>query len=411
MMNLLADNEQVIITKGEVRSVNYSGAGNNLYGIQAQLIGSDFNSRMIRATPLDFNNIKMPIVGEIVLIIIISAPSANADINEMKYYFLNTLSVQSNYHNNALPTIANKQPNQNIPQISYEDAFLSGTVSVRSSQEPAIDRTFPEIKNIVPMQIYSGDYLIQGRFGNMIRFTSTPSPNAAPSTLPSWGAGVSQAGSPLTIISNGITSTDELSVETPRNADASIWLASGQSVVFNPSSTKLNLFYNNKSDQFLKDSNSAKQIFINSDRININAKNDNINIFSNRNIAMASERSIHMESDSKIEFESKKISLGLNATHPALLGDVTFDLLNDLIQNLMDLCEELTKEIHLTGVGNSDPPLNSSAYRKIGSNLNAIKSKLPDIKSNLVFLNKSYLAEDKVDEKSKEEFENNKRSG
>jgi hypothetical protein len=125
---------------------------------------------------------------------------------------------------------------------------------------------------------------------------------------------------------------------------------------------------------------------------------------------MASEKNIHLESAIKIEVESKKISLGLNATHPALLGDVTFDLLTDLVKNLIQLCDELTKEVHPTGVGPSSPPQNAPEYAKIKANLNTIKNKLPDIKSNLVFLNKSYLAEDKVDEKSKEEFDNNKRN-
>ena len=134
------------------------------------------------------------------------------------------------------------------------------------------------------------------------------------------------------------------------------------------------------------------------------------NIFSKKNIGISSEKIIHLESETKLELESKKISLGLNASHPALLGDVTFDLLTDLVKNLIQLCDELTKEIHPTGVGPSGPPQNSPAYIKIKTNLNTIKNKLPDIKSNLVFLNKSYLAEDKVDEKSKEEFTNNKRN-
>ena len=100
----------------------------------------------------------------------------------------------------------------------------------------------------------------------------------------------------------------------------------------------------------------------------------------------------------------------MNATHPALLGDVTFDLLTDLVTNLINLCDELTRETHPTGVGPTTPPENAIEYAKIKSNLNTIKNKLPDIKSNLVFLNKSYLAADDVDQKSKEEFENNKRN-
>lgn len=409
-MNILSENEKVVFTKAEVRSVNYTGVGENTYSIKAQLIGSDFNSRIISASPLDYNHIKIPIVGEIVIIVLATAPTSNASANQAQYYYLNTISVQSNYHHNALPTVSQNVARTQEARLSYEDAFSSGLTKLDTTSNPTIDSTFPELQSIIPLQLYSGDILFDGRFGNSIRFTSTPRSTASTIKPPTWGAGNSKPGDPLTIISNGRSKTDLLNVESPNTNDSSIWLTAGQSLVFTPSSTKLNLFYNNKSDNFLKDSNSVKQIFITGNRININAKEDNINIFSKKNIGISSEKIIHLESETKLELESKKISLGLNASHPALLGDVTFDLLTDLVKNLIQLCDELTKEIHPTGVGPSGPPQNSPAYIKIKTNLNTIKNKLPDIKSNLVFLNKSYLAEDKVDEKSKEEFTNNKRN-
>ena len=409
-MNILSENEKVVFTKAEVRSVNYTGVGENTYSIKAQLIGSDFNSRIISASPLDYNHIKIPIVGEIVIIVLATAPTSNASANQAQYYYLNTIAVQSNYHHNALPTVSQNVARTQEARLSYEDAFSSGLTKLDTTSNPTIDSTFPELQSIIPLQLYSGDILFDGRFGNSIRFTSTLRSTALTIKPPTWGAGNSKPGDPLTIISNGRSKTDLLNVESPNTNDSSIWLTAGQSLVFTPSSTKLNLFYNNKSDNFLKDSNSAKQIFITGNRITINAKEDNINIFSKKNIGISSEKIIHLESETKLELESKKISLGLNASHPALLGDVTFDLLTDLVKNLIQLCDELTKEIHPTGVGPSGPPQNSPAYIKIKTNLNTIKNKLPDIKSNLVFLNKSYLAEDKVDEKSKEEFTNNKRN-
>jgi len=410
-MNILSENEKVIFAKAEVKAVNYTGVGENLYSIKAQLIGSNFTTRIISASPMDFNHIKIPIVGEIVIIVIATAPTANKITNETKYYYLNTIAVQGNYHNNALPSVSQKLPNQNQRQISYQDVFLSGLTRTQTTSEPTIDSTFAEKNTIIPLQLYSGDILLDGRFGNSIRFTATPRSNIRSVKPPTWGTGISKPGDPLTIISNARQQTNLLNTESPNSGDSSIWLSSGQSLVFTPASAKLNLFYNNRSDGFLKDSNSIQQVFITANRININARQDNINLFSKQNIGMASEKNIHLESAIKIEVESKKISLGLNATHPALLGDVTFDLLTDLVKNLIQLCDELTKEVHPTGVGPSSPPQNAPEYAKIKANLNTIKNKLPDIKSNLVFLNKSYLAEDKVDEKSKEEFDNNKRNG
>lgn len=409
-MNILSENEKVIFTKAEVKAVNYTGVGDLLYSIKAQLVGSDFSTRLISASPIDYNHVKIPIVGEIVVIIIAPSPTSTQIVNEIKYYYLNTIAVQSNYHHNSLPTLSSKANQLGKERQSYQEIFLTGTTRLEESTQPQIDNTFPEKQTILPLQLYSGDILIDGRFGNSIRFTSTPTANSVSIKPPTWGAGSSMPGDPLTIISNGRKSNDTpLNTESPNTDDSSIWLSSGQALIFNPASSKLSLFYNNKSDRFLKDSNSAKQIFLTGNRININAREDNVNIFSKQNIALSSDKVIHLESNLKLEMESKKISLGLNASHPALLGDVTFDLLTDLVNNLINLCDELTKEIHPTGVGPSSPPQNAPAYARIKSNLNTIKNKLPDIKSNLVFLNKSYLAEDEVDQKSKQEFENNKR--
>jgi hypothetical protein len=409
-MTILNENEKVLFGKAEVKAVNYTGIGKNLYSIKAQLVGSYAGNKIINASPVDYNNIKIPIVGEIVIILVASSDTATNFVNQVKYYYMNTIGIQGNYHNNALPTLANRlKTEKNLP-LTYEAIFSSGVTKLEKSSEPSIDQTFPEKTEIIPLQLYSGDILFDGRFGNSLRFTSTPRANLIAIKTPTWGAGISSPGDPLTIISNGRKNVQPLNTESPNTDDSSIWLASGQSIVFTPASNKLSLFYNNKSDGFLKDSNSARQIFITANRIHINAREDNLNIFSKKNIGISSENTLHIESANKIEMDSKKIALGINASHPALLGDVTFDLLNDLIKNLTQLCDELIKEIHPTGVGPSGPPQNAAQYAKIKANLNTIKSKLPDIKSNLVFLNKSYLAEDKVDEKSKTEFNNNKRN-
>lgn len=410
-MSILNENEKLIFTKAEVIAVNYAGAGNNLYSVKARIVGSDFSNRVISAAPIDYNHVKIPIVGELVLIVMAPSSTANKVTKDLKYYYLNTIAVHSNYHHNALPSVSQPPSESPLNKLSYQDVFTSGVTRLDKSSQPKIDETFPERNKIIPLQLYSGDILLDGRFGNSIRFTSTPSPNLNAEKTPSWGAGTSIPGDPLTIISNSRKAGNTtLSTESPNTDDSSIWLSSGQSLVFTPASTKLNLFYNNKSDGFLKDSNSKKQIIISANRININAREDNLNIFSKKNIGISSDNIIHVESTNKLEFESQKISFGLNATHPALLGDVTFDLLTELITNLINLCDELTKEVHPTGVGPSSPPQNAPAYAKIKTNLNSIKNKLPDIKSNLVFLNKSYLAEDEVDKKSKEEFTNNKRN-
>ncbi len=62
-----------------------------------------------------------------------------------------------------------------------------------------------------------------------------------------------------------------------------------------------------------------------------------------------------------------KISLGVNATQPAVMG-------NDLKQVLSDILDAILALSVPTGTGPSGPPINSASFTSIKNNLDAIKS-------------------------------------
>jgi len=102
------------------------------------------------AKPL-FNNIsKYPILNELVLIL--SAPSygLNEDPQAKTFYYLTTVGIWNSVHHNAFPDIS-----------TYKGGNLD------------FGNTFIEKENIHSLLPEEGDVILEGRWGNSIRFSST----------------------------------------------------------------------------------------------------------------------------------------------------------------------------------------------------------------------------------------------
>ena len=170
------------------------------------------------AVPL-FSHVKYyPLKNEIVLIL----TTNDKNIYEAKLkttYYLPQVNMWGHPHHNALPTtkMYNKDPN-NV-QADYEQT-LAGIV--RRPEDGATDielgNYFKEKLNIKPLLPYEGDYLIEGRFGNSIRFGST---NADQSISdPNNWSDSGETGDPITIIRNGQSS----------NLDEKGWLPTSENI-------------------------------------------------------------------------------------------------------------------------------------------------------------------------------------
>lgn len=415
MINTFASNQQLEFAQAEVLAIDYSSyyKRNGHYLISCRLLGSKTDNDVIHAVPLDYNIKRLPIVGEIVLVVSAASPYSNAAAVGKTIYYLSSVPVHKSYNHNALPSVTNKGSLVYGKQESYQDSLNTGRIQVGGQSEPMIDRNFEEKSQLTPLQMYSGDIIVEGRFGNSIRFGSTLKDDHPFAAAPGWSRGTSMPGDPITIISNGrkkSLGSNSLTIESINDDDSSLWMTSGQQLYFAPATGITNLLRNNKLDTFVRSNFAGNQILLASDRINLNAKRYEINLFSKLGINLAADIGITVESDKFVEVESGRINLGINATHPALLGDVTFDLLTKLCDTLMELCDNLSQETHPTGVGPSGTPLNAASYTKTKQTINQIKSDLPKIKSNLVYLNKSKFAADDVDRESKDRFKENLRS-
>lgn len=97
------------------------------------------------------------------------------------------------------------------------------------------------------------------------------------------------------------------------------------------------------------------QAIINSNRVLINAKTDSILMFSKQAIGFSTAGSIHFNSDSSMIVNSPKIQLGLEASEPLLLGNVTVSFIQELLEVLDSVAKGLAEvKVH---VGDAEYPL------------------------------------------------------
>lgn len=396
---ILAGQDYELVT-AEVVDVDFSGKDKEkLYTIICKLVGpygSQAANDKIQARALDANIKNIPIAGEVV--VLMKAPTAynSAGRVSQEYYYTNPVSVQSSVHHNGLPGITeylkDKSPKDKNSRQNAQDG-VSNKVKQRLQLSTTIDPAFPERLDVYPIQPYSGDVILEGRWGQSIRFGSTVNEKREYPIKPYWKKGLGDTGNPILVISNGTNPKkkpfNEFILENPDEDDASIWMASNQEIKFTPASTYTPSIKDKSVDLFNKNKFAGNQVIIASDRIIFNARKQEIIAFAKEGIGLSSEKAISIDAKQVVEMESNKISLGINAVSPVLLGDRTLEWLGNLCDTIDKLIEHITQEKHPTGVGPSGPPINVSDYLMVKSDLKGLRQKLRELPSNLVFVNEN----------------------
>ena len=151
------------------------------------------------ATPL-FTHLKYyPLVNEIVLVLTTNDNNPYDGKTKTTYY-LPQINMWGHPHHNALPFKSNT--NNNVGNYKESE---SGLVRKEEENTPiTLGNYFKEQTNIKPLLPYEGDMILEGRFGNSIRFGSTNNDNNI-SNPNSW-SDVGNTGDPITIIRNGQSS-------------------------------------------------------------------------------------------------------------------------------------------------------------------------------------------------------------
>ncbi len=256
----------------------------------------------------------------------------------------------------------------------------------------SLGKTFEENQNNKNLVSYEGDYILSGRKGNSIRFSSTVGSYSIPG-LPNYNEWslVGKQGSPILILSNGhnySSTSSSLYTEQINRDDSSIYLTSTQVLPIELDSTGLKspLF----GEPVSREKYSNPQVVLNGDRILINSKRDEIMLFSKTNTILKSN-GIDLIGNS-IELISNDIYLGKQSNgdlpdEPVLLGGKTLNMLSSLIDALKELSNDLSAAVDSNGA-----PI--TAIQTATSNLN---SKLSEIEKYIdPNSSKEYIASNQV---------------
>jgi len=172
-----------------------------------------------------------PLIGEIVFIVAGPSDKLNDHKDHQKLFYLPAYALWNSVNHNVFPNM--QEFNQFQQQIAMKPGYTG--YSSRSGNPPEFPKgsTFTESSDIRTLTPFEGDAVIEGRFGQSIRFGSTVSKFKG---YNSW-SDVGTNGSPITIIRNGqgkVTSPKDpfaSTVEDINTDGASIYMTSDQRIV------------------------------------------------------------------------------------------------------------------------------------------------------------------------------------
>ena len=340
------------------------------------------------ARPLSGNNKAFPLLEEIVYILSLPNTSINQITSNSSTYYINIVALWNHPHHNAYPSVANQKPESQ--QKSYVQTEL-GNVSKISSQPVTLNlgNTFVERSNIHPLLPFEGDIITEGRWGNSIRLGSTVTtkpPIVKP--LNDWSTSGS-SGDPIIILRNGQGSSFSEGwlpvVENINNDESSIYLTSTQKIPLTAANTSYTS-YNTGSAPASPNQYAGKQIILNSGRLVFNSTNDHILLTSNKSINLNTSNFNVDSPNGQVVLQTfvdinqtGSIKLGdKDATEPLLYGNITQDLLQQLITSIKTFTNAVftAKDVVTINI----------AAKVLNGQVTAIEQKvLPTIKSNISY--------------------------
>lgn len=321
----------------------WSGLGTIIFDDASNPSLKSSTGTQLFAKPYFSNSKFFPLINEIVAVVAALDPIRGQEskvANKIFYYFPPVNSWNSQHHN-AIPDAS--VPNPLSSRKSY-DEVSSGMVN-RSQNEATpiiLGTTFKEKENITPLFPYEGDYILEGRWGNSIRFGSTVTNFDIPNNWSSEG----EEGDPIILIRNGNISSPTSgegwvpSVENINDDASSIYLTSTQQVPFFASSYKTDSFGPGDESMSPPSEYQGNQILINSGRVLLNAKTDGILLSSTNVIHLSAGSSVNLDCADKIVLSSGKVFLvDRNASERAVLGEALVLELKKLLPALSGLAK------------------------------------------------------------------------
>ena len=321
------------IQTGTIQQINLKDDDvNKVYSVKA-LLDTSANT-LVEVFPIDTNIKRIPILGEQIIVLNSKTADSNSKSAQKRKYYSHIIPVQSNVHNNSLPTA--NSTNSTTSGGDYGDTSAGNPNSSGGESDADLGDGFVERTDVGSLQPFLGDVLIEGRFGHSLRFGYSPT-EADTTEDPSWES--STVEDPITILSNGRKSGGSYNKFIIESADddlSSIYLTSSQKISLKTSQTNLGMGVDVQS-KFDKPS-----VIITSDRILLDSKSDYVILSGAKDI--------------------------INATPSwAMEMDKMFTILEGLIQQVADLTAGTAT--FATGVGPTGPATNVADVQKLLTDL------------------------------------------
>ena len=299
-----------------------------------------------------------PLINEIVYIVSGPSNELNDNYKNQGLFYFPPFSVWNSANHNAFP---NMDQYSEFLKDFYQKSGYEGQADTTLAKLP-LGQAFQENEKVRSLSPFEGDTLIEGRFGQSIRFGSS---NTVRATKNNWSTNKESNGKPITILINGqgtprVENLDKFmtTVEDIDRDDSSIYLTSGQQVKIdsvkdiNPSVKEISdplVPYKTYFSQTYKFPFIGNQVIVASDRVFIYAKKENALIYSRQNVGIVSVKDTSISSERTI-IESKTIYLGEDsANESAILGDSFTRELVCVLENLQSVAAALSS-ISTTGL-------------------------------------------------------------
>lgn len=369
----------------EVLRVDFKATNQDyIHEIKCKLLGpssgeDDGDPSIFSARPLNPYMRTIPLIGEVVAITSAPSSAVSALLPAYDTYYTCIVNSQGLVNHNTIPKSGKVNTRTSIYSGNaggYQAAAAGQTGA--SSAQGDVDKNFDENGNAAFLQAYYGDVILEGRYGQSMRFSSTPKrdgndaygggylykePNI-------WVKDGGKAGDPITTIRNSrfIGSPNQFYTENLDKDDSLIILTSDQKLGLKPATSKKKAATDVGINVTKYDKN---QIHLISGRLVFNARQQEILAYAKKGIHMSSDK-IALDATNKITLDSPSINLGAQAIEPIILGQQWVTWMTQFITIL-------GTSFVATGVGPSGPLAGNPSWPQIAQ----LQAQLPTLLSKI----------------------------
>ena len=368
MRNFSLNDSSFQIAFAEVLKVEYQDTNPNYHqSIKCKILNpgvgeDDGDISALTAKPLNSNIRKVPLQGEIVLLLKGPSSGISAVSENSVLYYMDILNLHSLIDHNSVPTSGKVTA---VPGVAAYNAAAAG--APQKSSNPVVDKNFPENDQSAFIQPYVGDVIAEGRYGQSLRFSSTQKNKGLFNKPTLWEQG--SPGDPITVLRNSKFQgpAHKYYAEDLEKDDSLIILTSDQKLPLKPASKA-----KKAADAVgIQDKYEKNQILLNSGRLVLNARQEDILAYAKKGVHIAADK-VAIDAQSKFTVDSLAIHLGAQAIEPLILGQSWATWMNSFITALSSM-------FVLTAVGPSTPFVASPTWQPIAT----LQGQIPTLLSQI----------------------------